>query len=124
MNASESKLKTIVQIRTIQAKFIVWIVPIVTLLLIALATFIYQQSKKEQLNTIENFSSQIIGSHASEIGQWLYTISLELKRVADNPNVQTMNWSEMEAYLKTVVQQRSDVYGFLLLGMAVTIPPK
>lgn len=103
------------RLKKIQTKFIIWIIPIVSILMIVLAILVYRQSKNEQLRSIESLSSQIISSRTDEIKSWLNTITIELNRIAETREVQSMDWEVMADDLKEIVKQRSNVYGYLFV---------
>ena len=105
----------ILKFKSVQAKFLIWIIPTVTVILCSLAIMIYEQQKKKQLKNIDNFSTQIVQARGNEIGKWLNSLILELQQIAQRNDVQSMNWNSMQEEIKSIAEKRKDTYGFLIL---------
>jgi len=101
--------------KSVQTKFLIWIIPIVSIILCTLAFIIYEQQKKKQFNNIDDFTTQIVQARGNEIGKWLNSIVLELQQIAQRNDVQSMNWNSMQEAIKSIAENRKDTYGFLIL---------
>ncbi len=102
--------------KSIQRKFLLWVLPILTVLLVILGFSIHLIVKKSQESAIENFSFEIAGSNADQLNIWLNSIINELQRIAEHEDVASMDWGRMQPYLKKVVAQRNNTYGFMLIS--------
>jgi len=100
------------QIKSIQTKLLIWIIPVITIILTVLAIAIYQQQKQKHLKDIDDFSMQIVNSRSHEIEKWLNSLVLELKQIAQRNIVQTMDWNVMQEEIKAIAETRKNTYGF------------
>lgn len=108
-------MKNIFKLKTVQSKFLIWIIPTISFLMIALAIIIYQQQKKQQLQTIHDYSMQIVEARSNEIEKMLETLITELQQIARRNIVKTMDWEKMDSEITTITEKRRDIYGFIAL---------
>lgn len=103
------------KIKKVQIKFLICILPTISIILCLLAFFTYQQSKKEQIKSTDDYSTQIVKAKGGEIEKWLYSLVVELQQIAARRDVQTMDWKLMQEDIKSIAEKRIDTYGFLIL---------
>jgi len=104
-----------IKFKSVQVKFLIWIIPTVTIILCSLAIIIYNQQKKEELKSIDDLTTQIVQARGNEIGKWLNGLTIELQQIAQRSDVQSMNWDLMQENIKAIAEKRKDTYGFLIL---------
>lgn len=105
----------ILKLKSVQAKFLLWIIPVIGLILSALAYTVYQQEREKQLKTIDEFSIQVVQARGHEIEKWLNSLILELQQIARNDKVRSLDWQVMESDLKEIGEKRKATYDFLIL---------
>lgn len=105
-----------IKIASIQGKFLLWTLPILTILLIFIAAIIYIKVKNDELKLTDDLSSQIVKAEAAKVSVWLNGLVYELNQIASNGVVRSMDWDSMEVYLKDVATKRALDYGMLFVG--------
>ena len=108
-----SSLNLIKKMKTVQGKILIILLPVISGLLILLAVVIYRNVSNSQKKLIADSSTQIAMARSDEITTWLNSIITELKQVAENDKVQTMNWEVMKSELKKIADDRKSTYGFI-----------
>lgn len=101
------------KLQKIQSKFLIWMLPIISVLLIVLGVTLYFQQRQTELDNIEAFNMQVAEARSDEVRQWLDGIVKELQVVAEKDMVESMDWLSMQADLKALAERRKDTYGFL-----------
>ena len=102
--------------KSILTKYLIIVIPIITLILIILASIVFSIGKQKQNETISNLSKQIVEARSNQIAVTFQSTIDELNQIAKLPSVISMNWSEMEADLKKIAENRNETFGFLLLA--------
>lgn len=103
------------RIKSVQTKFILWIIPSLTILMFILFGILYLQEKANRLELIENYSLELTKASSNEITATLESITLELKQIAKRNIVQTMDWDVCGNDLIKIANKRKDIYGFICL---------
>lgn len=106
-------MKKMKKIKSIHLKFMYWIIPILSGLLITLGVSIFLQERNTQLQMIDDYSQQIVAARCDEITKWLEGIVNELYILAEKDMVQSMNWDRMKDDLSLIAKNRESDFGFL-----------
>lgn len=103
------------RLKSVQGKFLIWLIPAISVILIALAILLYYQESSKQLEIIEDMSLQVVSARGDEVEKWLSSLVFEMQQIAKRNIVQTMDWQVMQNEIKTIADNRKDTYGFLAL---------
>lgn len=98
---------------SVQKKFLLWILPILSVVFILLGTLLYINERNKQTLLIEDMSSQIVKARSDEVGRWLNSLILELQQIANRNIVKTADWQTMKNELIEIGESRTETYGFL-----------
>jgi len=114
INTKKTFRKKLIKINSVQAKFLVWIIPILTLFLIIMFTTLYLRQRSERVTQIEENSKELIKVGSGQIDFWLESMKMELHQVAIRNIVKTGEWEKMKDAFIIIADERKDDYGFLV----------
>jgi methyl-accepting chemotaxis protein len=101
--------------QSIQTKILIILLPVVSVCILLLAAIIYIRESSDQRSLLENMSKQIIEARSAELTKWINGLVVELRQIAEDDKVQTMDWANMENDLKSKAKARKKDYGFMYL---------
>lgn len=104
-------MKTKKGFRSIQARFMALILPAITLVILVLATLIFQQNYKLKKKEVENYLVQIAEARAQHIGELFNEYRLDLEWLASRKVEATMDWSLIREGHKSIEQKRKNIFG-------------
>ncbi len=103
------------KMKSLTNKFLVWLLPTLGILLIALNLFIYSQNKKNQLNTTDQYCREIVRASSNEITAILKNTVGDLNLIASLNEIKSMNWETMDSLMNEIFVLRKELYGLLYI---------
>ncbi|MDF1551092.1 MAG: methyl-accepting chemotaxis protein, partial [Bacteroidales bacterium] len=97
--------------KSIHSRFLTWILPAITLVIVILATIIFQQTNQLKKKEVENYLIQIVEARAQHIGELLNEYKLDLIQLASREEEATMDWSIIHNGHKTIEKKRENIFG-------------
>jgi len=101
----------------IQSKLLRILLPTITFFLLLLGIVTYFQENKLQEAEINGMSYQIIKARTDEIKEKLNTIRMELLRLSNDADIQSLDWTRMEHKLKAATEEKGKNYSYIFLAL-------
>lgn len=99
--------------RTIEGKFLGIVIPIVSILVVALILTTFNRSQKSMETTVDESITEIASLTATEVASSIKTVRSKLEWIADRNVVKSMDWETMHQYLLDVAFENVDVFRLL-----------
>ena len=100
---------------SLKNKILLLVLPATIILMTVMMIVNYTMSVNKQLETTENFVTEIVRRGSIEVTNNLSAIKSRLQGIAASYQVQTMDWNQMQDYLKEQAQKNSDKFSLLFV---------
>ena len=100
---------------SLKNKILLLVLPATIILMTVMMIVNYKMSVNKQLETTENFVTEIVRRGSIEVTNNLSAIKSRLQGIAESYQVQTMDWNQMQGYLKEQAQKYSDKFSLLFV---------
>ena len=102
-------------ILSLRGKLFVTMFCILSVSFVVLGIFVFQKYSIDEYSTNKSLCQQVTKARAAEIGQMINGMVKELQRVAEQPQVETMDWTKAEPTLSILSSKRQDQYSMVFL---------
>ena len=99
-------------LNTIQSKFLAIIIPVLIIVFIFLGISIYRKGK---IIIVENMSGELVKTHAQKLSYWLNNTVSEMRVIAEDQVMQTMNWEKIKPKLLDQTNKRKNIYDMMFI---------
>ena len=103
------------QFKNIQTKFIAWFGGIMLFLFSITGSTIYFILLANEKETVDQITNQLVEGRSNEINLWINSCVLELQTLANNPNVESMEWEKMVDDVRYVASNAEGRYASVSL---------
>lgn len=103
----------LLSLRTIRGKFLFWIFSILLVLFLILGVEIKMTQSGYQREVVENMAEQILIARSSEISEYIQGCIKELRTLAENPTVRSLDWDLMASDVIKLADRNKDVYALI-----------
>ncbi|MBK8806697.1 MAG: Cache 3/Cache 2 fusion domain-containing protein [Bacteroidales bacterium] len=107
--------KRIFQMKSLQSKLFIVLAVVLTVVLLPLGFIIYSKYSKDEYKNFKALSEQVAIARAAEVGQLISGLGEELHRIAQTPQLTSMDWKNVEPILQNVSDQRKDIFSMVFL---------
>jgi methyl-accepting chemotaxis protein len=97
--------------KSVHTSFLAWILPTILVVIISLATLIFQQAYKHKKQEVEDYLIQVAEGRANHIGELFNEYKLDLTWLASNKEASLMDWSLLKENHLSIEIKRKDVFG-------------
>lgn len=97
--------------KSIHTSFLAWILPTILVIIVLLATLIFQQAYKHKKQEVEDYLVQVAEGRANHIGELFNEYKLDLSWLASKKEARLLDWSLLRENHLSIEIKRKNVFG-------------